>query len=84
MGLSDLPLAKGRVHVKVLESFGWVVRRSKKNHFAMTNPKVQNFIVSIPDHKEVDRNLLRTELRKAGIAFCHRTRVLENGFVLPV
>jgi len=33
----------------------------------MTNPNVPNVIVSIPDHKEVDRNLLRTEPGKAGI-----------------
>jgi len=67
MGLSDLPLDKGRTHVKVLETFGWIQRRSEKNHFAMTHPAVPNVVVSIPDHKEVDRKLLRTELRKAGI-----------------
>jgi len=67
MGIEDLPLARGRAHVKVLESFGWIVRRSKKNHFAMTHPNVPGVIISIPDHKQVDRNLLRAELRKAKI-----------------
>jgi predicted RNA binding protein YcfA (HicA-like mRNA interferase family) len=67
MGLSDLPLTKGRAHVKVFESFGWVQRRSEKNHFAMTHPNVPGVIISIPDHKEVGRQLLRTELRRAGI-----------------
>jgi predicted RNA binding protein YcfA (HicA-like mRNA interferase family) len=67
MGLTELPLANGRAHVKVFEAFGWVQRRSKKNHFAMTHPGVPGVVISIPDHKEVGRQLLRTELRKAGI-----------------
>jgi hypothetical protein len=37
------------------------------NHFAMTHPGVPGVVISIPDHKEVGRQLLRTELRKAGI-----------------
>ena len=67
MGLSDLPLDKGRTHVKTFESLGWILRRTEKNHFVLTHPEKPGVIVSIPDHKEVGRNLLRTELRKAGI-----------------
>jgi predicted RNA binding protein YcfA (HicA-like mRNA interferase family) len=67
MGLSDLPLDKGRAHVKVFESFGWVQRRCDKNHLVMTHPTVPNVVISIPDHREVARGLLLAELRKAGI-----------------
>jgi predicted RNA binding protein YcfA (HicA-like mRNA interferase family) len=66
MGLSELPLDNGRTHVKVLQSFGWVVRRSDKGHLVMTKGGMP-VVLSIPDHKEVDRKLLMAELRKAEI-----------------
>jgi predicted RNA binding protein YcfA (HicA-like mRNA interferase family) len=65
MGLKDLPLASGKAHVRVFESFGWVHRRTEKNHFVLTHANLPGIYISIPDHKEVDRNLLRTEIRKA-------------------
>jgi hypothetical protein len=38
MGLSDLPLANGRRHVKVFISLGWSFRSRHKNHFVLTHP----------------------------------------------
>lgn len=68
MGKKDLPLAKGKKIAKVFEKrLGWACRRNADNHFVLTHPDHPNLYISIPDHKEVDRNLLRTELKKAGI-----------------
>lgn len=67
MGQKDLPLISGRNHVKVFESFGWTVNRSKKNHFVLTHPAKPHVLLSIPDHKEVARGTLKAELRKAEI-----------------
>lgn len=67
MGLRDLPLDKGRIHIKVFESLGWVLRRSEKNHYVLTNDRVPNVYISIPDHDEVDRRLLHDEIRKADL-----------------
>lgn len=67
MGLKDLPLAKGSDHVEVFIAFGWVPRRSEKNHVVLTHPNHPNIYISIPDHKEVDRKLLKAEIRKAGL-----------------
>jgi len=67
MGLKDLPLDKGRIHVKVFESLGWVLRRSEKNHYVLTHQNFPNVYISIPDHDEVDRRLLHDEARKAGL-----------------
>ena len=63
----DLPLEPGRVHVRVFESFGWVVRRSKKNHFVLTHPGKPGILLSIPDHPEVARGTLRAQIRRAGL-----------------
>jgi predicted RNA binding protein YcfA (HicA-like mRNA interferase family) len=73
VGIKDLPLDSGKNLVKVFESFGWQPHRGK-NHFVMLHPdKPPNLVISIPDHKQVSRTLLKTELRKAGIpeeTFC--------------
>jgi predicted RNA binding protein YcfA (HicA-like mRNA interferase family) len=68
MSSGDLPLASGRRHVRVFESFGWIVRRSKKNHSVPTHPGHSGTVLSIPDHPEVARGTLRAELRRAGLS----------------
>ena len=67
MGVKGLPLDSGRVHCKVFEAFGWILRRSEKNHFILTHPNNPRIFISIPDHDEVDRFLLKAEIRKAGL-----------------
>jgi len=67
MGVKCLPLDSGRRLVRVFESFGWTLRRSQRNHLILTNPTVANVVISIPDHREVDRKLLKAEIRKAGL-----------------
>ncbi len=73
MGIKSLPLDSGKRIVKVFEAFGWVCHRGK-NHFVLTHPeKPPTLVISIPDHRQVDRALLKAELRKAGITedvFC--------------
>jgi hypothetical protein len=74
VGTKNLPLDSGKKITKVfVEHFGWKSVYGK-NHFVLTHPdKPPTLIISIPDHKEVDRSLLKTELRKAGITedqFC--------------
>ena len=66
MGIKDLPLDDGRTITKVFQSLGWEAYRGK-NHFVLTHPNRPGITISIPDHKEVDRALLRAELRKAQI-----------------
>jgi predicted RNA binding protein YcfA (HicA-like mRNA interferase family) len=71
--MKDLPLASGRRIVKVFEVFGWKAS-PYKNHIVLSHPdKPAGLFISIPDHKECDRRLLKSELRKAGISvedFC--------------
>lgn len=67
MAQQDLPLAPGRLHVRVFQSFGWMVRRSKKNHFVLTHPAKPGILLVIPDHAEVARGTLRSQVRRAGL-----------------
>jgi hypothetical protein len=78
VGKKDLPLDSGRRIQAVFQvPFGWVSHYGK-NHWVLQHPdKPPDLVISIPDHKEVDRNLLKTELRKAGISveeFCKAYR----------
>lgn len=77
MGIKNLPLDSGKRITKVFEAFGWVSGYGK-NHFTLTHPnKPPTLVISIPDHKQVDRALLKAELRKADITedqFCEAYR----------
>jgi hypothetical protein len=78
MGIKNLPLDSGKKIKDVfVESFGWICHYGK-NHWVMTHPnKPPELVISIPDHREVDRKLLMAELRKAGIDekdFCRAYR----------
>jgi predicted RNA binding protein YcfA (HicA-like mRNA interferase family) len=67
VGIKDLPLDSGKRITKAFESLGWTSHYGK-NHFVLTHPdKPPTLIISIPDHKQVSRSLLKAELRKAGI-----------------
>jgi len=68
VGAKNLPLDTGKRITKVfVEYFGWKSTYGK-NHFVLSHPdKPPTLLISIPDHKEVDRRLLNAELRKAGI-----------------
>jgi predicted RNA binding protein YcfA (HicA-like mRNA interferase family) len=72
MGVKDLPLDSGERIARVSERLGFQRRRTG-NHIILTHPGKASLCISIPNHKEVDRRLLRTEIRKAGLSveeFC--------------
>ncbi len=69
MGLSDLPVASGREIVGCLvNEFGLrLERRSKKGH-RILNRAGFPLPISIPDHRQVERELLAADLNQARIA----------------
>ena len=66
MAISDLPVASGEKIAQTLVRFGWRIR-SVGNHIILTKGGV-SLHLSIPNHREVDRALVHSELRKAGIS----------------
>ena len=62
-----LPVISGREAVRAFERVGWQVARRKGSHIHMVHPE-NRAILSIPDHKELDRGTLRSLIRKAELA----------------
>ncbi|TAH49383.1 MAG: type II toxin-antitoxin system HicA family toxin [Chloroflexota bacterium] len=62
----NLPVVSGREAARAFEKDGWVVARQRGSHIVMTKDgSAAN--LSIPDHKELDRGLLRSLIRRAGL-----------------
>jgi predicted RNA binding protein YcfA (HicA-like mRNA interferase family) len=72
MGVKDLPLDSGERIARVFERPGFQRRRTG-NHIIVTHPGKASLCIPIPNHREVDRKLLRTEILKTGLSveeFC--------------
>ncbi|MBE0415640.1 MAG: type II toxin-antitoxin system HicA family toxin [Dehalococcoidia bacterium] len=61
-----LPLISGREAVRAFERAGWEVKRRRGSHIILTKPGSWASL-SIPDHRELDRGLLRKLIRQAGL-----------------
>ena len=61
-----LSVVSGAEAVRRFERAGWSVVRRKGSHVMMTHPEVRATL-SIPQHRELDRGLLRALIRAAGM-----------------
>lgn len=73
----NLPIISGREAVRAFERDGWVVMRQRGSHVVMVKEGVTANL-SIPDHKELDRGLLRSLIRKAGLRIAEFVGLLDN------
>ena len=64
--MTDLPVVSGAEAVRRFERVGWAVARRKGSHVMPTHPGVRATL-SIPQHRELDRGLLRALIRAAGM-----------------
>ncbi len=64
--MSKLPVISGADCVKALTKVGFAVYRQRGSHITMvrTNPPAQT---TIPNHKELDRGMLRAIIRQTGL-----------------
>ena len=62
--MPGLPVVSGADAVRRFERAGWVVVRRKGSHAMLTHPQVLATL-SIPQHRELDRGLLRALIRAA-------------------
>ena len=62
----DLPVVSGAEAVRRFERVGWSVARRKGSHVMLTRPGVRATL-SVPQHRELDRSLLRALIRAAGV-----------------
>ncbi len=66
MSSATLPVISGRDAVRAFEKAGWIVARQRGSHIVLIKPGVP-VNLSIPDHRQLDRGLLRSQIRKAGM-----------------
>ena len=65
--MTDLPVVSGAEAVRRFERAGWSVARRKGSHTMLTSYGVRATL-SIPQHRELDRGLLKALIRSAGIS----------------
>jgi predicted RNA binding protein YcfA (HicA-like mRNA interferase family) len=70
-----LPLLSGREICKALEKLGYVKIRQRGSHIRLKCPGRKS--VTVPNHKEVSRGLLRKILRDAEITVEEFLKLLE-------
>ena len=59
-------MVSGAEEVRKFERAGWVVARQKGSHVMMTRPGTMTTL-SVPQHRELDRGLVRALVRAAGL-----------------
>jgi predicted RNA binding protein YcfA (HicA-like mRNA interferase family) len=64
--VSKLPVVSGADCVKALGKIGFIVYRQRGSHITMVR-KAPPAQTTIPNHKELDRGLLRAIIRHAGL-----------------
>jgi len=76
--MAKLPVVSGREAVKAFEKNGWkVIRRAKSRHIIMKKEGMLTTL-SIPEHKVLDRGLLRSLIRDAYISIERFNELLEK------
>jgi len=65
--MSKLPVISGRKLVSALESAGFRVDRQRGSHIILVRQDPPT-LVSVPDHRELDRGTLRAILRQADMS----------------
>ena len=61
-----LPVLSGRKVVRAFENLGWQVARQRGSHIVMVK-EGEMATLSVPDHKEVAKGMLRSLIRNAGM-----------------
>jgi len=75
--MAKLPVISGKQAVKAFEKAGWYVeRRAKSRHIIMKKEGMKTTL-SIPEHKVLDRGLLRALIRDAYMSVSEFSRMLE-------
>lgn len=64
--MAELPVCSGREAIKAFQRAGWKVDRQRGSHVSLTKEGSQS-VLTVPLHRELDRGLLRTLIRRAGI-----------------
>jgi predicted RNA binding protein YcfA (HicA-like mRNA interferase family) len=65
--MAKLPVISGRDARRIFEKMGWTFNRQRGSHMILVKAGVP-VNLSVPDHRELDRGLLRGLIRDAGMS----------------
>ncbi len=65
--MPPLPVVSGKKAIRAFLAAGWVESRRESSHIVLVKPGMP-VNLSIPDHKELDRGLLRKLIRHSGLS----------------
>ena len=74
--MSRLPVVSGREAVRAFGKIGFVVDRQRGSHIQLRQLVVPHRRLTIPDHRELARGLLRALIRDAGLTVDEFTALL--------
>jgi predicted RNA binding protein YcfA (HicA-like mRNA interferase family) len=74
--MASLPVISGREARRAFEKAGWAFDRQRGSHMILTRPGVA-VNLSVPDHRALDRGLLRGLIRDAGMTIDEFLRFLD-------
>jgi predicted RNA binding protein YcfA (HicA-like mRNA interferase family) len=74
---APLPVISGREAAKAFQKLGWNFLTQRSSHMIYGKERVP-VNLSIPDHKTLDRGMLRSLIRKAGISVEEFLEALER------
>ncbi len=74
--MPQLPVVSGREARRAFEKAGWTFNRQRGSHMILVEPTVP-VNLSVPDHRELDRGLLRGLVRDAGMTVEEFTALLD-------
>ncbi len=75
--MRKLPIVSGRRARRAFEKAGWVFDRQRGSHIVPVKAGTP-FDLTIPDHRELDRGLLRGLIRDAGLAVEEFVELLDG------
>ena len=74
--MPQLPVVSGREARRAFEKAGWSFNRQRSSHMILIKPGVA-INLSVPDHRELDRGLLRGLIRDAGMTVDEFVKLLD-------
>jgi len=74
--MPKLPVVSGNKALRAFEKDGWIYKRKHGSHMIMVKPDVR-ITLSIPDHRELDRGLLRDLISDAGLTVQQFAELLD-------
>lgn len=76
--MTKLPVVSGWETIKAFEKVGWVIdRRAKSRHIIMKKPGMITTL-SVPEHKTLDRGLLRALIRDAQLSVDEFLKLIQD------